>query len=215
MAIRIIAVDDHPLILRALSDLFEEYSDLQLVATSTQGSQLLKMVREAKPDVAIVDLGMPNDAFNPLQVVKVLHEQHPQVKVLVLTGYDEGMWVHELINAGASGYMLKSDDFSLNIPQAIRALYKGGKFFSPGIADLLVNHSLDRKLTDQEISVLNLLSQGLATEVIASNLSVSEKRIRNLLVSIFDKLGVDRSEGVSMRIAAINKARKLGFIPSK
>jgi DNA-binding NarL/FixJ family response regulator len=214
MTIRIIAVDDHPLILRALSDLLKEYPDLQLVATSTLGSQLLKMVREKKPDVAIVDLGMPNDTFDPVSAVKTLHEQHPQVRVLVLTGYDEGMWVRELINAGASGYMLKSDDFSLNIPQAIRALHKGGKFFSPGIADQLIDYGLDRKLTDQEISVLHLLSKGMTTEAVGSNLSVSEKRIRNLLVSIFDKLEVDRAEGVSMRIAAINKARKLGYIPS-
>ena len=215
MTIRIIAVDDHPLILRALTDLLKEHADLQLVATSTQGSQLLKMVREAKPDVAIVDLGMPNNAFDPVSAVKALHEQYPQVRVLILTGYDEGMWVHELINAGASGYMLKSDDFSLSIPQAIRALYRGGKFFSPGIADQLLYNGFDQKLTDQEISVLNLLSQGLATEAIARNLSVSEKRIRNLLVSICDKLEVDRAEGVSMRIAAINKARKLGLIPGK
>jgi two-component system response regulator DesR len=213
MTIRIIAVDDHPLILRALTDLLKEHADLQLVATSTQGSQLIKIVRELKPDVAIVDLGMPNNAFDPVSAVKVLHEQYPQVRVLILTGYDEGMWVHELINAGASGYMLKSDDFSLNIPQAIRALYRGGKFFSPGIADQLLYNGFDQKLTDQEISVLNLLSQGLATEAIARNLSVSEKRIRNLLVSICDKLEVDRAEGVSMRIAAINKARKLGLIP--
>jgi len=111
--------------------------------------------------------------------------------------------------------MLKSDDFSLSIPQAIRALHQGGKFFSPGIAEKLIDNGLDGKLTGRELSVLNLLSQGLATEAIASNLGVSEKRIRNLLVSICDKLAVERSDGVSPRIAAINKARKLGLIPAE
>ena len=215
MTIRIIAVDDHPLILKALADMLKEHPDIQLVATSNQGSQLLRLVREKQPDVAIVDLGMPADSFDPISSVRTIHEQFPNVKILILTGYDEGLWVRELIKAGASGYMLKSDDFSLSIPQAIRALYRGGKFFSPGIADNLLDNSLDNKLTERELSVLYLLSQGLATEAIARNLGVSEKRVRNLLVSICDKLDVDRSEDVSLRIAAINKARKLGLIPAE
>ena len=212
MTIRIIAIDDHPLILRALSDILKEHPDIQLVATSNQGSQLLRLVREKKPDIAILDLGMTTDSFDPISSVRTLSEQYPKVKVLILTGYDDGLWVRELVKAGASGYMLKSDDFSLNIPQAIRALYQGGKFFSPAIADKLIDNSFNDKLTARELSVINLLSQGLATEAIASNLGVSEKRVRNLLVSICDKLVVDRTDGVSLRIAAINQARKLGLI---
>ena len=215
MTIRIIAIDDHPLILKALSDMLKEHPDIQLVATSNQGSQLLKLVREKKPDIAIVDLGMSLDSFDPIYAVHTIHEQDPMVKVLILTGYDDGLWVRELIKAGASGYILKSDDFSLSIPQAIRALYQGGKFFSPGITEKLLDISYDDKLTGKEISVLNLLSQGLATDTIADNLGVSEKRVRNLLVSICDKLVVDRSEGISLRIAAINQARKLGLIPKE
>jgi two-component system response regulator DevR len=212
MTIRVIAVDDHHLILRALSDLLKEHLDIQLVATSSKGSQLLKLVRDNKPDIAIVDIGMTTDNFDPISSVITLHDQFPNVKVLILTGYDDGLWVRELIKAGASGYMLKSDDFSLNIPQAIRALYQGHKFFSPGVADKLVDNDLD-KLTARELSVLNLLSQGLATEVIAKNLGVSEKRVRNVLVIICDKLGVDKADGISPRVVAINKARELGLIP--
>ena len=215
MTIRVIAVDDHPLILKALSDLLKEHPDIQLVATTNQGSQLLKLVRDKSPDVAIVDLGMTTDSFDPIFSVRTLHEQYPKVKVLILTGYDDGLWVRELVKAGASGYMLKSDDFSLSIPQAVRALHAGGKFFSPGITDKLFDNELDNKLTSREISVLNLMAQGLSTEAIASNLGISEKRVRNLLVSICDKLVVDRTDGVSLRIAAINEARKLGLIPSE
>jgi len=176
---------------------------------------LLKLVREINPDVAIVDLGMREDSFDPISSVRTIHEQFPKVKVLILTGYDDGLWARELVKAGASGYMLKSDDFSLSIPQAIRALYAGRKFFSPGIAEKLLDNDLGAKLTGREISVLNLLAQGLSTEAIANNLGVSEKRVRNLLVSICDKLVVDRSEGVSLRIAAVNQARKLGLIPGE
>jgi DNA-binding NarL/FixJ family response regulator len=214
MTIRIIAVDDHPLILRALEEMLKEHQDLQLVATSTKGSELLKLVRKLEPDIAIVDIGMSTNSFEPISAVKNLHEQYPNVKVMILTGYDDGLWVHELVNAGASGYMLKSDDFSLNIPQAIRALHQGGKFFSPGVADKLVVNALD-KLTPRELSVLNLLSQGLSTDMIAKNLGVSEKRVRNVFVIICDKLAVDKADGVTLRVAAINKGRELGLIPKE
>src|SRR4030042_4239877 len=104
MTIRIIAIDDHPLILRALSDILKEHPDIQLVATSNQGSQLLKLVREKKPDVAIVDLGMSTDSFDPISSVRNLHEQYPKVKVMILTGYDDGLWVRELVKAGECAY---------------------------------------------------------------------------------------------------------------
>lgn len=215
MTIRVIAVDDHPLILKAITDLLKEHSDIQLVATAAQGSQLLKLVRAINPDVAIVDLGMREDSFDPISSVRAIHEQFPKVKVLILTGYDDGLWARELVKAGASGYLLKSDDFSLSIPQAVRALNAGRKFFSPGITEKLLDNDLGARLTGREISVLNLLAQGLSTEAIASNLGVSEKRVRNLLVSICDKLVLDRSDGVSLRIAAVNEARKLGLIPGE
>ncbi len=212
MPIRVIAVDDHPLILKAITDLLIEHPDLELVATSNLGSQLLKLVRDYEPDIAIVDLGMGADSFDPITSVRTLHDQYPNVKVLILTGYDEGFWVRELVKAGASGYMLKSDDFSLNIPQAIRALNQGHKFFSPGVAEKYIGGDSE-KLTARELSVLNLLSQGFANEVIGKNLGVSEKRIRNMLVLICDKLAVDKGEGVSPRVAVINKARELGLLP--
>ena len=205
-------VDDHPLILKALSDLLEEQSDIQLVATSTLGSQLINLVRDNNPDVAIVDIGMRADSFDPISSVRILHEQYPDLKILILTGYDDGLWVRELVKAGASGYMLKSDDLSMKIPQAIRALHNGQNFFSTGIVGKLVDNSFD-KLTPSELSVLNLLSQGLATDTIAKNLNVSEQRVRNALVIICAKLAVDKADGVSPRVAAINKARELGLIP--
>ena len=176
MTIRVIAIDDHPLILKALSDLFKEHPDIQLVGTSNQGSQLMKLVRETSPDVAIIDLGMTADSFDPISAISVLHDQFPNVKALILTGYNDGLWVRELVKAGASGYMLKSDDFSLNIPHAIRSVHAGGKFFSPGITEKLLDNASADILTERELSVLNLLSQGLSTEAVASTMSVSEKR---------------------------------------
>ena len=212
MTIRVIAVDDHHLILKALSDLLNEQPDIQLVATSNKGSELTDLVRDHHPDVAIVDIGMREEFFEPISSVRILHKQYPDLKILILTGYDEGLWVRELVKAGASGYMLKSDNFSLSIPQAIRALYEGNSFYSPGVAGKLMMNDSD-KLTARELSLLNLLSQGLATDAIAKKLEITEKSVRNSLVVICDKLEVDRSEGLSPRVSAINKARELGLIP--
>jgi len=213
--IRIIAIDDHPLILMALQSLINQQDDLKLVATANHGSKLIGLVRDYRPDVAIVDLGMSTGDFDPISSLNNLKEQFPNVKILVLTSYDDGLWVRALVDVGVSGYMLKSDDFSLGIVQAIRAVSAGGKFFSPQIMEKLLDNNSEAqiKLTQREKSILLLLSQGKSTEVIANSLGVSEKRIRNLLVPIFDKLGVDSSSGSSMRIAAVNKARKLGLLP--
>lgn len=214
--IHVVAVDDHPLILKALENLVSEHDDIQLVATANHGSKLIGLVREHQPDIAVVDLGMSTGHFDPISTIKNLKEQFPKIKVLVLTSYDDGLWVRELVDVGASGYMLKSDDFSLSIVQAIRALYNGGKFFSPQIAEkLLDSDKAQIKLTQREKSVLLLLSDGKSTETIADSLGVSEKRIRNLLVTICDKLEIERSSGISLRIAAVNKARKLGLLPSQ
>ncbi len=212
--IRVIAIDDHPLILKALENLIDEYNDIQLVAVANHGSKLIGLIRDYQPDIAILDLGMSTGHFDPISAIKNLKEQFPNVKVLILTSYDDGLWVRELVKAGISGYILKSDDFSLNIVQAIRALYGGGKFFSPQITGKLMhNDEAQIKLTQREQSVLLMLSDGKSTETIANSLGVSEKRIRNLLVMICDKLEIDRNSGISPRIAAINKARKLGLIP--
>ena len=215
MNIRVIAIDDHPMILNSVATQIDAHSDMQLIATDNRGSHLLKLVRENNPDVAILDLGMTNEVFDPISAVRALHEQYPKVKVLILTGYDDSILARELLKVGACGYILKSDDFSMSIPQAIRTLYSGKRFFSLGIAEKLLDSSIDTKLTDREISVLFLLSKGLSTEAVANNLAISEKRVRNLLVSICDKLEIERSDDVSTRIAAINKARKLGLIPDE
>jgi len=216
MTIRVVAVDDHPLILRALNDLLYEHDDMQLVATCNHGSKLTGLVWEHKPNVAIVDLGMSSGIFDPISTIRNLTEQFPGLKVLVLTGYDDGQYVRELVNAGVSGYILKSDDFSLSLPQAIRAVHEGGKFFSPKIAGKLVaDESPKIKLTLRETSVLNLLAQGVSTAAIAGQLGVTVKRVRDVLVTICDKLEVDRGSDVSLRISAINKARTLGLLSNQ
>lgn len=211
--IHIIALDDHPLILDALENAISKQNDMQLVATADHGSNLIGLVRKHQPDIAIVDLGMSAGEFDPIASIREIKKQFQNVKVLVLTNYASGVWVRALVEAGVSGYMLKSDAFSRSIVQAIRAVYAGDRFFSPQIAGELIDHKDQTKLTPQEKSILMLLDEGKSTEAVADKLGVSVQRIRNLLVAICDKLEIERGNGVSPRFAAINRARKLGLLP--
>jgi DNA-binding NarL/FixJ family response regulator len=154
---------------------------------------------------------MRGEPFDPIATVQTLHDQFPRMKVIILTGEEDGLWARELVKAGAWGYILKSDDFSLNIPQAIRAIYKGGNFFSPDIA-VKIKEPETVLLTPRETSIVNLLSQGLSNDLIGKNLGISEKRVRNLLVTIADKFNLERGNGFSLRVAIVNKARNLGLI---
>lgn len=213
MMIRVVAVDDHSLLLTGLKALIANQQDVELVATADHGSKLLDLIREHRPDVAILDLGMKTGEFDPVASVRNAKKQFPNVKILIFTNYDDGVWVRALVEAGASGYMLKSDVFSQHIGQVICALHDGGQFFSPQIAGEVTDRKDQIKLTPQERSILRLLDEGKSTEMVADNLGVSAQRIRNLLVTICDKLEVGRGSGFSPRIAAINKARKLGLLP--
>ncbi len=214
MTIRVIAIDDHPLIIKALTDLLKGHPDIELVGTDNRGSQLLSLVREKKPDVVILDLGIPGDSFDPISKVRLIREQFPKIKIIILTGYDDGLWARELVKAGANGYILKSDDFSLSIPKAVHTVCDGYPFFSPPIAKLLLDNNAKEILTERELSVVVLIAKGFSTQAVAENLGVSEKRVRNLLVQICDKLEVIRTNDVDLRIALINKARKLGLLPN-
>ena len=213
--IDIVAVDDHPPILNGLKNQISRQKDMRLVGTAIHGSMLIDLVRKHQPDVAIVDLGMRTGTFNPVACTQVIKKEFPNTRVLILTNYDDAVWVYALLNAGVSGYMLKSDDFSEETPRAIRALYKGGEFFSPPIAALLHRKEEPIELTNREKFILSFLDKGELTYQIGDRLGISEKRVRNMLVTICDKLDVGRNSGLSPRIAAINKAYELGLLPGR
>jgi len=213
--IHIVAVDDHPSILDGLESRIGKQEDMRLVGRTDHGSKLMDLVREHQPHIAIVDLGMSTGHFDPVASIRAVKKQYPNTKIMVLTNYDDRVWVHALVEAGVSGYMLKSDSFSREIAQVIRAMIQGGQYFSPQITPLLLKQKDQINLTDNEINILTLVGEGASTYAIAERLGLSEKRVRNLLVPLFKKLGIERSSGVTQRVAAVNKARQLGLLPDK
>jgi len=211
--IRVIAIDDHELILSAVSDELSKQQDIELVGTADHGSQLHDLVREKSPDVVILDLGMAGEVFDPITAVKTLLKEHPKVRVLILTGELEPAYVQYLVEAGASGYIFKSDKFSGSLSQAIRTVFSGERFYSPSVMNIVLGKGKEiPKLTDQELQVLRLVAQGFQNNRIGETLGLSEKRVKNILTDIYQKIGIEEDGDINMRVFAVNKARELGLL---
>lgn len=215
MSIRVAVIEDHPLMLKAVVRELEGQNDIKVVGTATHGAELQRLVRETEPNVVVLDLGMTNGSFEPTTAVKTLRETHPEVHVLILTGYDDATWVRELIAVGAQGYVLKSDDLSLCLPQGVRRIYEGGRFYSPTATEKYFSSKDNDLFSDQDLALLNLVAQGLSNTRIAQEMNISEKTVRNYLVDIYRKLGVDASADVNSRVTAVNKARELSLLHKK
>ncbi len=214
--IKVLVIEDHYLMLKAVVDQLESEPDIKIVETSNKGSQVHQLVRACTPDVVILDLGMSNDVFEPISAVRQLRHDHPQVQILVLTGYDDELYIREITKAGARGYLLKSDDFSLNLPQAVRAVNRGERHYSSAVVDkLLSGEKNQHDFTEQELTVIRLLARGLMNERIGDALGVSERRVRNILTGVYAKMGIQEEEGVNPRVMAVIKARENGLLPEE
>ena len=212
--IKVLVIEDHHLMLQAVVDQLESEPDIVIVGTSNKGSLVHKMVRTTSPDVVVLDLGMSTEVFEPISAVRQLQQNHPKVQILVLTGYDDPLYMREITKAGARGYLLKSDDFSLNLPQAVRAVYKGHHHYSSAVVDKLLSGDNDQyDFTEQELTVIRLLAKGFVNERIGDALGVSERRIRNVLTGVYAKMGIQDEAGVNPRVAAVVKAREMGVLP--
>jgi DNA-binding NarL/FixJ family response regulator len=213
MPIRVIIVEDHPLVLESISSRLANEEDIQVVGAATHGSQLLSVVREKSPDVVVLDIGMSTGQFEPITAVKALRRAYPDTQVLVFTGYDDGMWVRGLIEAGALGYVLKSDGLGLHLPEAVREVHARRRFYSPSVSDKYLSCGGTALLTGTQTAVLWLVAQGLSNAAIGEQMGVSEKTVCNYLSTIYGKLDVQSDDGTNRRVAAINKARDLGILP--
>lgn len=216
MPIRVVVIEDHPLMMKAVLDELASQAGIQVVGTADHGAELARLVRDASPDVVILDLGMTGENFEPISAVRSLLQEHPNVRILVLTGYDDEVYIRQLVDAGAYGYVLKSDNLSLMLPRGVRRLYEGKRFYSEDVVDKLFARQKGEAtvLSEQELIVIRLVSGGHTNLSIAQSMNVSEKRVRNLLSSIYSKFGLRETEAINIRIAAINKARDLGLLAS-
>jgi DNA-binding NarL/FixJ family response regulator len=218
MAIRVVVIEDHVLMRKAVLDQLALHTDIEVVQTASHGDELPRLAREFNPDVVILDLGMSGGHFDPIRAVSNLRRDHPNINILVLTGYDDEVYMRELVKAGVRGYVLKSDDLSSSLARGVRAVHHGQRFYSEEVAEKLFDHIQSGQaspLNEHELAALRLAAQGLNNSRIAEILTVSEKRVRNLFTEIYEKLNLHDDPGSNLRVLAIKRGRELGLIPEE
>jgi len=195
---RIVLADDHPIVLGGLRNLIQAESDLELVGEASSGFAALKIIREQTPDVAVVDISMPE--LNGILVSRRLAEEMPSVKVLVLTLHEDRAYLRQALDAGVKGYVLKRSAAE-NLIQAIRAVIVGGLYVDPAIANFVFDASSKRAhrkkdggtglpLTDREGDVLRHVALGFTNKEIARKLNVGIKSIETYRLRGSEKLGL-------------------------
>jgi DNA-binding NarL/FixJ family response regulator len=199
--IRIMVVDDHPIVRQGLVSVLEDEDDLEVVGEARSGREAVNQVQRVGADVVLLDLEMPE--LDGVDAIPLLLAARPGVEVLVFTAYDTDEKVLGAIKAGARGYLLKGAS-SEDIARGIRTVYGGGSYLEPRVASkLLAEVSSPRRaaggLSEREREVLRLVADGLPTKQIARSLSITERTVKFHVNSIFHKLGADnRAQAVAL-----------------
>lgn len=205
--IRVALADDHPLILRILRQELDRASDLRIIWESGDAQRIMPLAAKSPPDVLVLDLAFAGHGFEPVAAVRDLRARFPQMKILILTAQDDPIWIEELLRAGAGGYVVKSDDLSLRLADAIRAVAAGRTFLSPSAASGLTLANKKYTLTARERAILRLAAEGYSNPQIAAALGISDGTVRNHISNIYAKLEVTTRE------AAIRAAQELRELP--
>src|ERR1700685_984329 len=196
--IRVLSVDDHPLLREAVAALLSTESDMTLVAEASNGHEAIEQFRTHRPDVTLMDLQMPK--MNGLDAMIAIRGEFPGARIIVLTTYAGDVQVLRAVKAGARAYLLKSL-VRKDLVEIIRLVHTGGKRIPPEVAAELAEHAADEALSSREIEVLGLISGGNANKEIAAKLSITEETVKGHMKSIFTKLGVhDRAHAVTIGV---------------
>jgi DNA-binding NarL/FixJ family response regulator len=198
--VRILLADDHTIVRQGLARLLEEQPDLKVIGEATNGKVAVEQALALKPDIVIMDIGMPR--MNGIEATKRIRKQLPKTKILILSMYSHEHFIHELLETGISGYLLK-DSSGRDIIKAIHSVMKNETFLSPTISKVLVEtyRSPNRKcssiaerynqLSNREREVLQLIGEGRSTREIADMLCVSISTIKTHRANIMEKLNID------------------------
>jgi DNA-binding NarL/FixJ family response regulator len=196
--IRILAVDDHPVVRRGIAAMIATQPDMTLVAEATNGREAIQQFRAHRPDIALMDLQMPE--ISGLDAVSAIRGEFPDARIIVLTTYAGDVQILRAVKAGAQAYLLKNT-FHDELIDTIRAVYAGKKKLSPEASFEIAEHSTDDALTPAEISVLRLIAAGNANKEIADQLSLAEDTVKWRVKNILSKLGArDRTQAAMIGV---------------
>ncbi|MES9964521.1 MAG: response regulator transcription factor [Candidatus Sedimenticola sp. 20ELBAFRAG] len=198
--IRLLLVDDHPLVLDGISARLEGEADLEVVATATNGREALEKARDVKPDVVLMDVTMP--VMGGLEATPLFKEEMPDIHVLILSMHDNQEYILKLMHAGASGYVLK-DVSSDELIRAIKVINQGDTYFSSGASETLFRKPEQAEaededvLTKRESTVLKLIAEGQCNKDIARLLNISVRTVETHRLNIKNKLDIHTAAGLA------------------
>lgn len=197
--IRLLIVDDHPIVRKGLEATIQPEPDMEVVASAATGTAAVDLFREKRPDVTIMDLTLTKE-MTGIQAIQAIRSEFPDARILVLSAYKGDEDIFRALQAGAVTYLLKEalgDDL---IP-IIRAVHAGGGPIPPEVGRKLADHVKQPPLTKREIEVLQLVAEGMRNKEIAAHLYISEETTQGHVKNILSKLNVhDRTEAVTVAI---------------
>jgi len=196
--IRILAVDDHPMLREGIAALVASQSDMKLVGEASNGREALEQFRKHRPDLTLMDLQMPD--MDGIEAMVAICSEFPEARIIVLTTYKGDIQVLRALKAGARAFLLKGL-LRKELLETIRAVHAGQKRIHPEVAAELADHAIDDALTSREIDVLRLIAGGNANKLIADRLSITEETVKGHVKNILSKLGAsDRTHAVTIAL---------------
>jgi DNA-binding NarL/FixJ family response regulator len=211
--ITVLLADDHTVVREGLRALLEAESDIQVIGEAQTGRQAVKLARELLPDVVVMDIAMP--LLNGLEATRQILKALPATRIVVLSAHGDDAYVEEVIELGASGYLIKQTS-ALVLSKAIREIHKGKTFFSPSIAKRLADRDQNpprgaggrrkRKsdgLTSREVEILQLIAEGKANKQTAAELGISIKTVEKHRQRLMSKLDIHDTAGLTRYAMAV------------
>ncbi len=213
MAVRVMLVDDHEIVRRGIADLIGTAEDMEVVGEASGVAEALARVPQVKPDVAVLDVRMPDG--NGIELCRDLKSQLPELNCLMLTSYADDDALFDAIMAGASGFVLKQV-LGLDLINAIRTVGAGGSLLDPKTTAALMNRIRQERetqnplnqLTEQERAVFDLIGEGLTNRQIGERLFLAEKTIKNYVSHLLSKLGMQRRTQAAVLAAELRKGKR-------
>ena len=194
--IRVLSVDDHPLLREGIAALIGNQSDMQLIGEASNGREAVEQFRKHHPDITLMDLQMPE--MSGIDAISAIRGEFPDARIIVLTTHAGDFQVSRAFKAGARGYLLKGM-LRQELLETIRAVHAGLKRLSAEVAAEIAEHAADNVLTPREIDVLRLIAEGNSNKEIAGKLSLTEETVKGHVKNILAKLGVnDRTHAVTI-----------------